>query len=120
MFTMLNLLRRSRVMVLAMTLLAPGIAGTAVQWLHSCPTETQSFNNHQDHGSSSSQANHSQGCECIGACNTATVTAPTRAVTVAALVARPERRVVPPSGPSFVPVGTPFDLLPPATAPPLS
>ena len=102
-----------------MALLAPGVAGTAVQWLHSCPTETQSSNDHQDHGSSP-QPNHSQGCECIGTCNTATVTAPTLSVTVAALVAQPERRVVPPSGPNFVPLGTPFDLLPPATAPPLS
>jgi len=117
---MLNILRRSRIMAMAMALLAPGTAGTAVQWLHSCPTETQASADHQHPDSSSSQPSHSQGCECIGTCNTATVTAPTRAVTVAAMVAQPERRVVPPSGPSFVPAGTPSDLLPPATAPPLS
>ena len=107
-------------MALAMTLLAPGTAGTAVQWLHSCPTEAQAAADHQHHNTSPTQTNHSQGCECIGVCNAATVTAPTQAVTVAALVAQSERRFVPPAGPCLVPVGTPSDLLPPATAPPLS
>jgi hypothetical protein len=44
---MLTILRHSRVMALAMLLLAPGIAGTAVQLLHSCPAEAEASVDHQ-------------------------------------------------------------------------
>ncbi len=117
---MLTLLRRSRALALAMVLLAPGIAGTAVQWSHSCPAEGQgSSSEHQHHDSQAPQPGPAQGCDCIGSCSAAAVLAPPKATTVVALVVRPERRVVT-AQPSFVPAASPAHLLPPATAPPLS
>ena len=117
---MLSLLRRSRAMVFSMVLLAPGITGSAVQWLHSCPAQAQAAGDHQHHEPDSSQPDHSQGCECIGACNTAGVVTPASPLTTIAAVALPDRRVVLPAALTFVPAGIPSDFLPPATAPPLS
>jgi hypothetical protein len=117
---MLALMRQSRFLALALVLLAPGIAGSAVQWLHACPVEAPSaVTQHQHDDSSSSDAGHAT-CQCIGACNSAGIASLTRPVTVRVADIQPERRVTLPSGSSLVPLGTPSDLLPPATAPPLS
>lgn len=118
---MLTLLRRSRAMALALVLLAPGISGTAMQWLHACPAQAEAAAtaDHQHHDSTPSQTGHSQGCECIGSCNPAGAVAPSSALVFSA-VDLPEHRTVLPIDLSFVPGGTPSDLLPPATAPPLS
>jgi hypothetical protein len=117
---MLTVLRRSRSLALALVLLAPGISGTAVQWLHACPVDSpQGVADHQHHGSNRSDSGQPPTCQCIGACNTASVLLPPKVVTVAATIRQPDL-AVPPTGPSFLPVGTPSDLLPPATAPPLS
>ncbi len=117
---MLSLLRHSRAVAMAMVLLAPGISGSAVQWMHACPAEAQAVPDHQHHGSESSQPSHQQGCDCIDSCNTATAVAPAKSVTSLAVLSEPGRPLVLPAGLSFVSAGTPFsDLLPPATAPPL-
>ena len=119
-YRMLLWLRRSRAMALAMVLLAPGIAGTGVQWLHACPAEAEVSADHQHHGSPPSQpTGHSNGCECIGSCITAAlVSGP--AATVLAVLESPQPALVSLSDNGFVPAGTPTHLLPPATAPPLS
>lgn len=114
---MLTLLRRSRAMALAMVLLAPGITGSAVQWLHACPAEAEAAADHQHHDSGSSQTGH--GCECIGSCNTAGAVAPAKSLTIIAAEVLPHHRVILPTDYAFVPAGIPSDLLPPATAPPL-
>jgi hypothetical protein len=119
-YRMLSWLRRSRAMALAMVLMAPGIAGTGVQWLHSCPAEAEASADHQHHGSPQSEpAGHSNGCECIGSCIMAALVAGP-AATVLAVLESPQPPVVSFSHHGFVPAGTPTHLLPPATAPPLS
>ncbi len=117
---MLTLLRRSRGMALAMVLLAPGITGTAVQALHACPAQAEAAGDHQHHGSVPAQTGHSQSCECIGSCNAAGAVSPAKAVTILAAVVLPDRGATLPTAPAFIPAGVPSDLLPPATAPPLS
>lgn len=116
--SMMALLRHSRVMAFALLLLAPGVSGSAVQWLHACPVQAAVVADHQHHGQAPADAGHSQSCQCIGSCNTAGTASPANAIIVATAVIQPDHHVVPPSGVSFVPVGTPSDLLPPATAPP--
>ena len=115
---MMALLQRSRVLALALLLLAPGVTGSALQWLHACPVHAAAVADHQHHGQAPADTGHSQTCQCIGSCNIVTAAPPARSGTVAAAVVQPDHRIVPPSGVSFVPVGTPSDLLPPATAPP--
>jgi hypothetical protein len=113
-------LRRSRVLAFALLFLAPGFSGSAVQWLHACPVQTAAAGHHRNHGQAPADAGHSRGgCQCIGTCNTVGAASPATTVTVAAAVIRPDYHVVLPSGISFIPVDTPSDLLPPATAPPL-
>jgi hypothetical protein len=107
-------------MALALVLLAPGITGTAVQWLHACPAEARSVAEHQHHDSAPSESGHSQGCECIGACNAAGPVSPAQSLTILVAVVLPEYRALSPTDPTFVPAGLPSDLLPPATAPPLA
>ena len=116
---MIGLLRRSRATALALLLLAPGVSGSAVKWLHACPVQTAAVADHQHHDQAPADPGHSQTCQCIGSCNPAGAAPITQPVTVAMAVIEPTRQVVPPSGISFVPVGTPSDLLPPATAPPI-
>ncbi len=118
-FVMFTLLHRSRAMALAMVLLAPGITGSAVQWLHACPAEAQSAADHQHGDSTPAGSGHSRGCECIGSCNTAGAAAPAKSLTILATVVLPDHRAILPADPTFVPAGVPSDLLSPATAPPL-
>jgi hypothetical protein len=107
-------------MALAMLLLAPGIAGTGIQWLHACPTEAETSVDHQHHQSPPSQpAGHSNACECIGSCITAALVAGP-AATILAVLESPQPRLLTFSDNGFVPAGTSTHLLPPATAPPLS
>lgn len=117
--SMMALLRRSRVLAFALIFLAPGLSGSAVQWLHACPAQAAAAGHHRNHGQAPADAGHSQSCHCIGTCHTVGAASPAAAVTVAAAAVRPDYPVVQPSGISFIPVGTPSDLLPPATAPPL-
>jgi hypothetical protein len=115
---MLAFLRRSRALALSLVLLGPGISGSAVQWLHACPVGSPRIADHQHHDSSPSESGHAPLCQCIGACHAAGILSPAKPVTVAVEAGQPKRSVPPPSGVSFIPVGTPSDLLPPATAPP--
>jgi hypothetical protein len=116
---MMTLLRRSRAMALVMVLLAPGITGSAMQWLHACPAQAQAAADHQHHDSAPSQS-HSQGCECIGFCHTAGAVAPAESLTILVAVVLPDHPTILPTDLAFVPAGIPSDLLPPATAPPLA
>jgi membrane protein YqaA with SNARE-associated domain len=59
-FLMMSLLRRSRAMALAMVLLAPGITGSAVQWLHACPAQAAVVADHQHHDQAPADAGHPQ------------------------------------------------------------
>jgi hypothetical protein len=117
---MLELLRRSRLLALALILVAPGITGGVVQWLHSCPVDAPWAMEHDDHRSHQGQSEHTQSCQCIGSCHTVGAPAVPKSPIVVSAVLTPNHLVVKPSGTSFVPAGTPSDLLPPATAPPLS
>ncbi|HET6778082.1 MAG TPA: hypothetical protein VFH26_04290 [Gemmatimonadales bacterium] len=118
---MLEILRRSRAMALALVLLAPGFSGTAVQWLHACPAEAEASHADRQHGSSHSDPEgHRQSCECIGSCQSASVVAPAKAAVSLAAVVQPKQRVIPSTGGSFAPASHLARLLPPATAPPLS
>ena len=116
--SMMALLRRSQVMALALVLLTPGVTGSAARWLHPCPAQA-AVADHQHHGPAPADTGHSQNCQCIGPCNSATTASPAKPIIVAVALAKPDHHIVPPSGISFVPAGTPSDLLPPATAPPL-
>jgi hypothetical protein len=116
---MLALLRRSRVLALALVLLAPGVSGSAVQWLHACPADAAAAaSSHQHHDSGPSDSGHDSTCDCIGACHAAGILSPAKPVTIVAKVGQPNRHVLPPSGASVASIGNPSDLLPPATAPP--
>ncbi|HEV8454293.1 MAG TPA: hypothetical protein VGQ24_05355 [Gemmatimonadales bacterium] len=116
---MLAFLRQSRALALALVLLAPGIAGSAVQWLHTCPADSPSaVTEHQQHDSKPSDSGHAPACHCIGVCHHAGVVSPAKPLTIAFAPDQPDSFVTPPSGVSFLPAGTPSDLLPPATAPP--
>lgn len=114
---MLALLRRSRLLALALLLVAPGVTGSAVQWLHPCPVEGARGSDHQ-HGQSHSPA-HGKTCHCIGSCHTVAPLALAGTPNLITKLADPIRRV-PAFGSSFVPLSTRSHLLPPATAPPLS
>jgi hypothetical protein len=117
---MMALLPRSRALALVLLLLAPGISGSAVQWLHACPAQAAAVTDHQHHGQAPADAERPhQTCHCIGTCNPAGTASPSKSITVAVAVIQPYHHVVPPTGISFIPLGTPADLLPPATAPPL-
>jgi hypothetical protein len=117
---MLTILRRCRVMALAMLLLAPGIAGMGVQGLHACPAEAETPLDHQHDDSPPSQpAGHSNGCECIGSCITAALVA-RPAATILVVLEPPQPQLVSFGDTGFVLAGTPTHLLPPATAPPLA
>ena len=118
--SMLKLLRRSRTLALVLLLLAPGVSGGLVQWLHACPVSAPGQAAEHQHGSDHSAPGQVPSCQCIGACQVAGVFSPAGPTVVVAGPSQLSHRVLPPSGPSFVPAGTPSDLLPPATAPPLS
>ena len=115
---MMSLLRRSRALALALLLLAPGVSGSVVQLVHACPIQAAAVAD-QHHDQAPADTGHSQTCQCIGSCNTAGTASVTQPVTVATADIQPDNHVAPPTGASFIPVGTPSDLLPPATAPPL-
>lgn len=117
---MLALLRRSRTLALVLVLLAPGVSGSAVQWLHACPVSAPQRAAEHHHGSGHSGPGQATSCQCIGACQTAGLLSLTKPAVLIAAASEPNHRVILPSDPSFVPTGTPSDLLPPATAPPLS
>lgn len=118
--TMLALLRRSRTLGLVLVLLAPGVSGEVVQWLHACPVSSPEAAAEHQHGADHSGSGQAPSCQCIGACQTPGVLAPPKAAVAVAAVSEPNHRVTLPSVVRFVPTATPFDLLPPATAPPLS
>jgi hypothetical protein len=119
-WSMLQLLRRSRLLALTLILVAPGVAGSAVQWLHPCPVDAPWTTSHGDHGSSPEQSGHPQSCHCIGSCHSGTTATAPRPVVLVAAVVTPNRREAIPVEAGVVPVGVPSDLLPPATAPPLA
>ena len=117
---MLSVLRGSRIIALVLVLLAPGVSGSAVQWLHACPVSAPQRASEHQHGSDNSGSGHAPSCQCIGACQTAGILSPAKPLVVVAAPTEPNHRFILPPDVTFVPTGTPSDLLPPATAPPLS
>lgn len=116
---MLAVFRQSRVLALVLVLLAPGISGSAVQWLHACPVESAEAAEHGHHGPGPDSGPASS-CECIGACNTTAPLSPPTPVAFTIQAGEPRQGSLPLSATSFIAAGTPSDLLPPATAPPLA
>src|SRR5688572_2624677 len=107
---MLEIFRRSRAMALVMVLLAPGIAGAGVQWLHACPAAAEVSADQPHHGSPAPQpADHANGCECIGSCITAALVA-RPAATILAVVEPPQPLLVSFTDNHFVASGSPTHL----------
>jgi hypothetical protein len=113
---MVAILRRSRLLALALVLVAPGVAGTWVQWLHPCPIEGFSSRGHH-HEAGSTRA-PGKTCHCIGSCHSVAPPALTGTPTLIVKLAEPVRTTISPG--ASQPVSTASHLLPPATAPPRS
>ncbi|HEU5041022.1 MAG TPA: hypothetical protein VFT84_09395 [Gemmatimonadales bacterium] len=116
---MIHLLRRSRLLALALLLATPALGGAWLQSVHPCPVDspwlTAEHQEHTGHGQEAGTA----ACHCVGSC---------QAVAVAALVAAPVLPLVAAPVPvvplrfspaEHPPAARPSDRLPPATAPPL-
>lgn len=115
---MLTAFRAQRMVALVLLLLAPGVSGSAVQWLHSCPTQADPAE-HQHHESGRSDSGQ-QLCDCIGSCTAAGVVTLATPLTIRVAVEQPDTRIAAPAGTSFVSSSSSSHLLPPATAPPLA
>jgi hypothetical protein len=114
---MLTALRAQRIVALVLLLLAPGVSGSAIQWLHSCPAESDAAE-HQHHEGSTSHSGEAP-CDCIGSCTPAGLVAVPLAGGVRVGFDRTEVQLSRPPAASFTPSSTRSHLLPPATAPPL-
>ena len=117
---MLALLRRSRVLALVLLLVAPGVSGTALQWLHACPVNTPAAGDHHSDPQSPAHSSHGETCQCIGSCHVSALLVVGKPARLSVSYAEGRRPDATPPGTSFVPAGAPPYLLPPATAPPLS
>ena len=113
---------RSRLLVLLLLLLSPGLGGRAVQMVHPCSTDAPPAATHggNDRSSHSAPAPGDQDpeCHCFGTCNaSATLRLATAPTVVAPIpsIALTVRRLAEPESP-----GRGRTLLqPPATAPPV-
>jgi hypothetical protein len=116
---MIRLLRRSRVLALALLLATPALGGAWLQAFHPCPVDTPSLEQH-GHGHEHGSTSKAESCHCVGSCSAASIAVlPTGAAEFAAAPSGVSPR------PRFVrradaPRLQPSELLPPATAPPLS
>lgn len=116
---MIRLLRRSRLLALVLLLATPAFGGAWLQAIHPCPVDTPWLEQH-GHGHEHGATSKAEGCHCVSSCSASSVAVlATGAVSLAAstsgfsaLPAFPPR--------AHVPLLQPSDLLPPATAPPLS
>ncbi len=128
----------TRLLALLAALLVPGLGGAWLQLGHPCPaTETRTVAVHAGPGGHHPGAAHAHGtgherhespphqhegatCTCVGACHHAPALLPSADPVGLAVAAAAPARTAPPLAASWLPHGHPFDLLPPATAPPLA
>lgn len=119
---MMRLLRRAKVVALALLLMSPGLGGMAVQALHPCPAHQAVQGSGMHH-----PADHSHDgpgtpdpiCHCISHCAaTASLVSPTDGRTLA--VAESQFDPDAPRGTSHHVQQQQLELLPPSTAPPLT
>lgn len=121
---MLGLLRRSRLLSLALLLATPGAAGTVIQAAHSCPAQAPWLSQAGDpphshgHGSHGSESDAPAECHCIGVCHAAPTWAPPVDGPVVPVRLVTPVAIVPPVDAPVAPGGLPYRFLPPATAPP--
>jgi hypothetical protein len=115
---MIRLLRRSRLLALALLLATPSLGGAWLQAAHPCPVDSPWLLEHEGSHGDHAQGG-AEGCHCVGSCTGATVAVVTGAPLLSsAAVPTP---VSPPrlSHGAPAPAVRPSDRLPPATAPPL-
>ncbi|MGH7631318.1 MAG: hypothetical protein ACREOF_18440 [Gemmatimonadales bacterium] len=122
---MLDLLRRSRLLSLALLLATPGAAGTVIQAAHSCPARAPWLSRSGDapdahhHGSHGSEPDAPAECHCIGACHAASAWAAPTGGPVVPIRLVAQIVAVHPADTARAPAALPYRFLPPATAPPL-
>jgi len=116
---MFRTFRRSRMLAVLLLLATPALGGAWLQAVHPCPVDTP-WLEHHGQGHDHEAASKGAACHCVGSCSAASMAAlPPVAVGVADFssgVAAPAL-LVPRSD---APLPQPSELLPPATAPPLS
>ena len=116
---MIRVLRRSRLLALVLLLGTPALGGAWLQAFHPCPVDTP-WLEHHGHGPGHDGGSKAESCHCVGSCSAASIAV---LPTVAAKLDGAPQGFSP--RPLFarrasVPLPQPSELLPPATAPPLS
>jgi hypothetical protein len=116
---MIRLLRRSRLLAVVLLLATPALGGAWLQAFHPCPVDTP-WLEHHGHGHEHDGASKAQSCHCVSSCSAASIAVlPTAAAKV-----EPTPQGFSPrplfSRRADAPLPQPSELLPPATAPPLS
>jgi hypothetical protein len=116
---MIRLLRCSRLLALVLLLATPALGGAWLQAIHPCPVDTPWLEQH-GHGHEHGGASKAEGCHCVSSCSAATIAVlPTVAAEFEAAPSGFSPRAVF-SRRADAPLPQPSELLPPATAPPLS
>ena|SRR5690349_89752 len=115
--------RRSRLLVLLLLLLSPGLGGWAAQVLHACPPGASHATGHaaDDCSKHPSPAHGGLGaeCQCFGSCHASPSFQPATAPTVAAPIPSFALTVPRPAEPARPAASRLSPLHPPATAPPI-
>lgn len=117
---MIRLLRRSRLLALALLLATPALGGAWLQALHPCPVDQPWAAAPGEHGGGhhGAPAGAPEGCHCAGSCSPVGAAALARSPespTLTTALAPPSRALPVHADP---PALRPSDRLPPATAPP--
>jgi hypothetical protein len=116
---MIRLLRRSRLLALALLLATPAMGGAWLQAFHPCPVDTPWLEQH-GHGHDHGPTSKAESCHCVSSCSAASIAVlPSGAAEFAAAPSGFSPRPVV-SRRADAPLLQPSDFLPPATAPPLS
>ena len=116
---MLHLLRRSRLLALALLLATPALGGAWLQVGHPCPVDAPWLSTGGNEGHGEHDPHSTPGtCHCVNSCQAAAVAA-IAAAPVLQLAAAPPPAAPPAFAPAApLPAFRPADRLPPATAPP--
>jgi hypothetical protein len=116
---MIRLLRHSRILALVLLLATPALGGAWLQAFHPCPVDTP-WLEHHGHGHEHDGAPKAVSCHCVGSCSAATTAVLSTAA--ANVEAAPQGFSPRPlfARRASIPLPQPSELLPPATAPPLS
>jgi hypothetical protein len=115
----IHLIRRSRLLALALLLATPALGGAWLQVAHPCPVDAP-WAGHPDaggHGDHDSPG-HGETCHCVGSCAASAAAILTAAAAVSGMLDEAPAPPRPPRAALTVPALRPSDRLPPATAPP--